>query len=307
VNRALGYKDDHALTRDDVDKVRIKAGNDGYQKLKDIKAPTMGIGNGLHKALDGILEEHSSGIRDQSKSPLAKTIAEIKEKDHFTMKDALSEISRLREDADKAFATRDKSLGNGLIKTSKALEEAIADHLKDTGESAELITNYKNSRKTIAQTYAIKKAMDADGHVNAKKLARELKKDKPLSGELRTIAKVGAHFPKHVKTPSETGSVLHTSPIDTAVTAGTALGALGTAGVTHGASLAVPALAAGRPLARKAITSDRFQEGRGKARTVAEENKARVEAKNRARAKRRALARGAAGVAVASDQEDEDR
>jgi len=85
--------------------------------------------------------------------------------------------------------------------------------------------------------------------VDAKALARELKKGKPLTEELRTAAEFATQFPKATQTVESMGSSPQTSPLD-----------IGAAGVM--ASLTNPAALAAlgvRPGARAAALSSPIQ------------------------------------------------
>ncbi len=61
--------------------------------------------------------------------------------------------------------------------------------------------------------------------------------------------------------------------------------------------------AVARPLARKVLTSERYQQGAAKTRTAAEENKVRVAAKKRGRERKCRLFRGAAASATTEAQD----
>ncbi len=96
---------------------------------------------------------------------------------------------------------------------AKAIEDALEVHLQSSGQGA-LLRNFREARQLIAKTYSIEKAMTATGTIDARKLAAELKKGKPLTGELRQIAEFGSRFPKAAQTIEQMGSLPQTSPLD---------------------------------------------------------------------------------------------
>jgi hypothetical protein len=97
---------------------------------------------------------------------------------------------------------------------AKALEDALESHLQQAG-ATDLLRNFRDARQLIAKTYTVEKALNpASGSVDARKLASELKKGKPLTKELRTAAEFGSQFPKASQTIEGMGSLPQTSPLD---------------------------------------------------------------------------------------------
>jgi hypothetical protein len=88
-------------------------------------------------------------------------------------------------------------------------------------------------------------------------LAKELRKGKPLSGELKQVAEFADRYPKSSQTPEAMGSLPGLSAVDWIT--GSSLGTLGavTSGGPVGAMLAAMPLA--RPAARKLVTSNYMQ------------------------------------------------
>jgi len=103
----------------------------------------------------------------------------------------------LRNRADVAFKAGDKSLGRSYRDASKAIESVIERHL-ERGGNAELLADFRQARQHIATTYSVEEALQAriTGEVNAHNLAAQLRKGKPLTGDLRTIADFATSFPK---------------------------------------------------------------------------------------------------------------
>ena len=113
------------------------------------------------------------------------------------------------------------------------------------------------SRELIAKTYSVEKALNTTtGNVDAKNLAKQLDKGKPLSGELKQAAEFAARFPKAAQTIEGMGSLPQTSPLDWA-----AFGGIGAATANPLMLLGVGA----RPAARAAVLSGPVQRGLQKA------------------------------------------
>ena len=145
----------------------------------------------------------------------------------------------LRNDADKAYRAGDASLGKANKEAAKVLENTIENHLANTKQT-DLLEKFRDARQLIAKTYTVEKALNqTTGTVDAKKLAAQLQKGKPLSGELKSVAEFGQAFPKAVQTPETMGSLPQFNPLD--YFAGLVVGGTtGPAGAT--AAFARPAL-----------------------------------------------------------------
>jgi hypothetical protein len=139
-------------------------------------------------------------------------------------------------------------LGKAQKKAADALESLIDRNLAKSGDEG-LLKAFRGARQTIAKTYTVEKALnDSTGNVAAGKLAKELSKGKPLSGELKTIAEFGQSFPKAAQ--EITSSMPGVSPLDF-------FGAGGLSAIT-GNPLAMAA-AGIRPLVRSTILSRPYQ------------------------------------------------
>jgi len=77
------------------------------------------------------------------------------------------------------------------------------------------LQRFREARQTIAKTYSVENALNVKtGTIDAKKLAAQLQKGKPLSGELKQVGEFGTAFPTAVKTPETMGSIPQISPLD---------------------------------------------------------------------------------------------
>jgi hypothetical protein len=204
--------------------------------------------------MEGLNQIASKPLKAQAGFPNAKPspiidLAESLKSDAFDGSAAVAKIIDLRDAANTAYGAQQKLLGNANKKAAELLEDEIERHLKTTGQE-KMLDEFRNARQLIAKTYTVQKAMNpVSGNVDAKALARELKKGKPLTEELRTAAEFATQFPKATQTIESMGSLPQTSPLD-----------IGAAGVM--ASLTNPAALASlgvRPGARAAALSGPVQ------------------------------------------------
>lgn len=175
----------------------------------------------------------------------------------------LIEVTKtLREKADAAFRTGDKSLGRILKGISTAMEDAGERHLASTGDEA-LLDAFKGARQTIAKTYTIEKALNpGTGNIVASKLGAELQRGKPLSGGLKTAAKFTKAFPRETQEVANSSwlQMPGVSPLDWAV-AGGATAAQGPAGLlTLAARPAAQALLTSKPY-QSMMTTPKYSQG----------------------------------------------
>jgi hypothetical protein len=162
-------------------------------------------------------------------------------------------VKELRSQASKnlkAFDDPSKSaLGSAQKRAANAIDELIDRNLAATGQT-DLVQAYRDARVKIAKSYDVEAATNtATGNVNAQKIARLADKDKPLSGELETIAKVAKAFPKATQSAEKFGEVEPVSILDLAGSA---------ASLAHGNPSVAGALL-GRPIARAAVLSKPVQ------------------------------------------------
>jgi hypothetical protein len=165
--------------------------------------------------------------------------------------DALMLISQLRHDDSLNISARDPAkdaLGRYQKKVADAIESMVGRHLEKTGQR-ELLNDFQKARTTIAKTYTIEKSLnESSGNVIGSKLAQDLRKGKPLSGELLQAAKVSQAFPK--ATQEITSSMPGISPLDMTV------GAIGSASM---GSPSFMSYVLGRPAVRSLILSEPYQ------------------------------------------------
>lgn len=243
--QAIGLSPDEKITPEAIRQVRNQAGK-AYEAVKGIgQIKTDGK---FTQALDDIGKQFQGAAKDFPELVNDKVMGLIDslKKPQFGADSAIDAIRILRDKADDAFRTGDKGLGKAQKQAADALEGMIERHLTSSGASPDLVRNFRDSRQLIAKTYTVEKALNqSTGNVKAGTIANELKKGRPLTGELKEVGAFAQMFPKANQ------EIAHVNPysiLDTMVGAG---------------GLAVnPAVTAGvaaRPVARSLILSRPYQ------------------------------------------------
>lgn len=215
----IGLPGDTVLSPGVLNSVRSNAGQ-AYDALNS--AGTITPGPAYSQALDKITAQAktaAAGFPNAAPNPLIAKIETLRSP-QFDASAAVAQTRELRQAADAAAASGDKGLAGSLRKGSDAIEDAIEAHLQQTGQT-QLLTDFQAARQQIAKTYSIERAMNAEtGTIDAKKLAQQLQKGKPLSGGLADAARFAARFPKAAQTPEVMGSLPGASPLDFAAAGG---------------------------------------------------------------------------------------
>jgi len=258
--KSLGLAEDTILSPEVIKSVRDTAGK-AYENLK--LSGTVKTSPKFIQALDEIKPykdamQAAKDFPEELANPIIKTIDSLK-RPNFDVNSAVSKINLLRNDADLAFKQGNSALGKANKDASKVLENTIENHLANTKQT-DLLDKFKEARTLIAKTYEVEKAMNATtGTVNASKLASRLQQGKPMSEELKDIAKFGQAFPKASQVPERIGGTIGISPLDVTAAGATYGGSL-LAGENQGSSgLHGLAVLLARPAARKAVLSNRMQ------------------------------------------------
>ena len=186
--KALGLSPDTPITPDTLKAIRNDAVATGYDPIKSAGMVT--TRPEYNNALDKLTEQArkaKKGFAGYDDSAIIKTVEQLRTKE-FDADSGISMIQQLRDDASSAYAKGDKSLGKALKGAAGAIEDEIEAHLSATGQGDALKT-FREARTKIAKTFSVEKALnEATGNVSAQKLARQLDRGAPLSGELRDIA-----------------------------------------------------------------------------------------------------------------------
>lgn len=242
--RALGLADDAQLTPDILQAMRNQAAGSGYAPIR--QSGQIAADADYTKALDTIASQYQGAARSfpgAAKNPVLDMVDGLRAQ-AFDAGDGLDMVKVLREAADKAYRAGDTGLGKASKAAADAIESQIDRALTASGNQ-DAIKAFRDARQQIAKTYTVQKALNSEtGSVSAPRLAQDLSKGKPLSGELRTAAEFATAFPKAAQALKETPKAV--SPLDFAVA--------GTGTLTTGNPLALLAVGA-RPAARNMLLS----------------------------------------------------
>lgn len=210
--KALNLPENTVITSDVLQGIRTQAGK-AYAAVKN--TGTVAADDTYNKALDTIASKYQGAAESfpgLAKNEIPDMVAALRQPG-FDASHAVDAIGILRESADKAFRAGDTGLAKASKDAAGALEDQLGRHLEVTGQDPALIDAFKAARTDIAKSYSVNKALNpANGDVSATKLAAQLAKGKPLSGDLRTIADVGTAFPKATEALTRNPNAL--SPLD---------------------------------------------------------------------------------------------
>lgn len=248
---AIGLQKGTTLTPATLDAVRDQAG----QAYRSIGATgVVKPGAAYDAALDKIAQPFklTQGAFPNAKASPVLDLVDSLRSPAFASASAVEKIKQLRTAADDAFRTGNTDVGRAARAGANALEDAIEDHLQIIGQP-QLLDQFREARKLIAKTYSVQRALNpVTGTVDAKNLAVQLKKGKPLSGELLDAAEFAARFPKAAQPMESMGSLPQMSPLDWALGVGTS--------VSSRNPLMMASVLA-RPAVRSAILSGPVQRG----------------------------------------------
>lgn len=241
--QALGIAEDRPISGEALAAIRSEAGK-AYDVVKG--SGTVAADKAYVKALDDIASQFTTASRDfpgAVKSEIPDLVTALKQPS-FSADGAVEMTKILRAKADAAFAKGDKGEGKAIKEAADVIEGMLERHLTASG-MPDALKAFQDARKTIAQTYTVRKALNsATGDVSAKVLATLAEKGKPLSGGLETIAQAGQAFPKATQMLKEAPKTL--SPLDVAWAA------------MNGPIMGAASLGA-RPAARSALLSGPVQ------------------------------------------------
>lgn len=211
--RALGLPPEADLSVDALEALRKQAAA-AYAPVA--AAGTVTPTKAFTDALDEAVKPFTSQARSFPGMRLPAVVDDIAalRSGQFDSGDALNAIRYMREGADKAYRAGEAQSGKAYRQAASALENALETHLQGLGQpGADILKGFRDARQQIARTWTIQGALNpASGNINAIKLASDLAKNKPLSGELRTIAEFGQAFPKAAQSLKEAPNA--TSPLD---------------------------------------------------------------------------------------------
>jgi len=271
VKRGLGLKPESELNPESLKALRAEAGKQGYEPLQDPSLPRVHPGAKFYGELNSVLGDYTEAgrsFKQSAKSPIQdnvrKLAADIRNSKGFKPSEGIAMSRILRDRATAAYQAGDKALGSSYKRMATALEDEIDRSLPK--DKPDLIKNFRQARQRIAQSYDVESAMNpVTGNVDARVMGRHLKQGTPYTGDLRTVAKHGAAFPKTAQLPEQIGDYSDYSPLDYGV------GVMAEAAEKAGSGRVAEAGAIGaRAPLRHGILSDLYQKTGAKARSAKE-------------------------------------
>ena len=261
--RSVGLPEDAEITKDALKQIRQRAGQD-YERYGNIGQVNADLD--FYSDVSRLNTLATQIKKDFPKANVAgadeinKLVDSLKVAS-FSANSGLRRIMQLRDEATRLFSGErpsptDFAIAKANIAAADALEELIARQLQQTGRQ-DIVDNFEKARVLIAKTYSLQNALEPSGNVNAAKLATQLRKDKPLSPELKIAAQFAALFPKATAIPERFGSP-GVSALDTALAAGGAA-SFPTLGAPAAVAAGLPFFRAGaRPLALSRLLQERL-------------------------------------------------
>lgn len=221
VKRDLGLSESTQVSEAVLPGLRSQA-SEAYKALRGVG--TMRADAQYGKELDAIAQQYTGAAKDfpeLARNDVLSAVEAVR-KPAFDSDSAIDAIAIMREKASTAYAQGDKALGKAYRSISSAMESAVERSLARRGkDSAKLLGEFRNARQLIAKTYSAEAALNPQtGSFNAQKLATQLAKGKPLSGDMKKAAEFATAFPKAARLILDSGSVRNT---DVMLGAGTAL------------------------------------------------------------------------------------
>lgn len=241
----IGLPGDVPITRDALNAVRRQAGQ-AYDAVGSSGVITPDPT--YEQALDRIVAPYrtaAQGFPNAQQSPVIAAIDSLRSPS-FDASAAVAQLRNVREMSDEAFSQGNRRVGRSLREGAEALESAIEAHLQQTG-APQALQEFQDARRLIAQTYSIEKALNpTTGTVDARKLAAQVNKGRPMTGPMRDAADFAARFPKAAQPVEAMGSLPQTNPLD--------WGAMGVSSAVTGNPLMMAGVLA-RPAARSLVLS----------------------------------------------------
>lgn len=197
-NETIGLPADVPLNYEVLDSVRKEAGKayDAVAKLGDFSV-TGGAKLPKDVAVKSVLDPFT--MTSSNKVDAGELIRAWKQANA----DATAYFRAYGRDANPETLAKAKNAAD----TAKKVDEFLNSQLKKAGLD-DMLTELKNARVQIAKTYTVENALNpVTGNVDARKLAAQLEKGKPLSGGLETAARFASQFKQAAQVPEKMGSV----------------------------------------------------------------------------------------------------
>lgn len=192
------------LTPDVLDQVRKEAGQ-AYADVAQLGAMDA-AGANLPKSVNVTSGMDRLTMNQRSTVDAAEVVRAWKQANH----DATAYYRAYARDANPETLAKAKSFAGD----AKRIDEFLAGKLEDMGEGR-LESALRDARVRIAKTYTVESALNpSTGNIDARKLAAQLNKGKPLSNELRDVAEFAGRFKTASQPVENMGSLPQASPLD---------------------------------------------------------------------------------------------
>jgi hypothetical protein len=265
VRKGLGIAPDAPITIDTLEAVRKQAGA-AYEKVRNLGE--VATDAQYSKALDKIVEKYEGAAKSfaEETSDVQKAVDSARNTVKAGSFDAGSGVDKIkleRARADKAFRQGDTELGKAHKAIADTIEEQIQRHLDELemnhGIPPAAVAEMRQARQLIAKSYDVQKALKGND-VDARVLAAQLRKGKPMTGGLRDAAQFADRFPGAAQTGGK-NAYTPISYFDGLYGGGAVAGALMHSPHMGAAAAAGVAATAVRPGIRAGILSKPYQAG----------------------------------------------
>lgn len=222
---AVNLPDNIPLTADAMKQLRQTAFDTGYAPVR--AAGRVVTDGDFVTALDDAVRAFKDVANDFPAlvdDRIIQTVDSLKKPD-FDAASGLSAIRLLRDKAGAFFRAGEASQGNAAKGAANAIEDQIERHLTTMGQQGdELLRGFREARTLMAKAHTVEDILNEAGMADATKLAAELRRGAPLTGELRTAARFGDAF-RDVAGVPKSGAANPLTVLDFG--AGNAMGAAG--------------------------------------------------------------------------------
>lgn len=213
MSQSVGESGEAPITQGALENIRSQAAQNGYGPIRQLgDVPT---DSKYGEALDAIEKAGKPGKLLSAIKPdteIADLVKSLKQPS-FEGDDAVDTIQTLRQSADDAFRAGKSAVGRAYKAAANAIEDQIERHLQNQGENgSDTLAQFRDARKLMAKTYTAGKALTETGNFNARSVASDLARGKPLEGAQRTVGQFASAFPKASRLVQESFPAI--SPLD---------------------------------------------------------------------------------------------
>lgn len=243
--RALGLAEDTQITPDVLNQVRA-AGGQQYERLAQ-EIGVLNLGTGYTRALDRIaapFQRTAAALPDRAPSPVIDLVDGLRVP-QIDGASAVEVVKQLRSQADDAFLAGNTDVGRAARAAATAIEDAMEQQLAQSAPQA--LQQFRAARTLIARAHTVGRALNpANGNIDARALGAQIRRNRPLTGELAQAGRFGLQFKTAAQPTEAMGSLPQMSPLDWAVAGISGGGAMMGGGIPAGVAMfARPGVRAG--------------------------------------------------------------